>query len=545
MSDRTLQITNRIIERPTEEALPGLRVEWWDKARRLPECLGSAVTDDQGKVEFKLKESYVKAIFADRQPDFYFKIYRNDKMLTSTEDSILWNPKDIREELVIALDSPASNAPIVWNGEHEFQIVGTELHEDTLRIVGNYKQSEQPLELILPTLCITYADMQFTNAIGGQQEDYPVSRAYGPNYFDPPVEIWGETDVEKFTWIRGAHHVVIGPEQTLIQWYMWKPLVIPRLRISQKNPINASLRVGHASIRVDEPLSIGVMQYADGRHIGGIRVEKRHPNWRPEQKPKKYDLWLRVVDGETMQPIPEAKVNFYRWDAKIRTSQGKGGFQLVDQNYTNGQGAIHFPGRPSDELEAVTLDSPGWRAVSRCFRPLSGQRVRFHLRARKLEKDALRYTWKEGDNLVSLAVLTGRTPEELLQYNKLNQPSDLYPGMTIRLPCYLAAYHMEPGDTFEWLAKAFAYINVKELATLNGLEDPAELDGGMGIKLPGWYFFYAQHGLSLDRVDQMFELPTGSSRTVGRVHHPDRRLPYGAETIAVPTKAFVKSHMSG
>ncbi len=64
----------------------------------------------------------------------------------------------------------------------------------------------------------------------------------------------------------------------------------------------------------------------------------------------------------------------------------------------------------------------------------------------------------------------------------------------------------------------------------------------MDIILPGWHFFYARGGESLEEFDAMFGLPSGCSRTVGRVHHPDARLPLACETVAVPTLGFVKQY---
>ena len=86
--------------------------------------------------------------------------------------------------------------PVTWKGSQAFRLTASGLHEDTLRIVPNYRGQEMLLQLRLPTLCITYADMRFQNAVGGEQENYPASRAYGPAHFDPPVEITGEADIE-------------------------------------------------------------------------------------------------------------------------------------------------------------------------------------------------------------------------------------------------------------------------------------------------------------------------------------------------------------
>jgi hypothetical protein len=428
-----------------------------------------------------------------------------------------------------------SSKTITWHGEQEFKLVGTERFEDTLRVETNYAQEmERTLMLILPTLCITYADMKFTNAVGGEQENYPASSAYGPVYFDPPVVISGEEQVEKLTWIRGAHRVTIGPDKTEIEWIMGRTLVIPRLRLDQKEPATSLLAVPDVPITVERALEIKVMQYADGRHIGGIRVEKRHPEWKPPEEPEEYDLWIRVIDGQTLEPIPEAMLNLFRWHPKKEL------MYLVERQYTDGHGAIHDSNRPSGELEAVTLNLPGWRAVARCFRPLAGQRVRFHMRAWQLKEDAVPYVWKKGDTLEDVALLTGHGPHVILDRNGLADASALTPGTRIKLPCFAAMYWLEPGDTLEWLAEAFGYSGIKELAELGKL-DLDQFDGGEAVLLPGWHFFYARPDDSLDRIDKMFEVPRGSSRTVGRVHHPDPRLPYESETIAVPTKKFVKT----
>ena len=61
-------------------------------------------------------------------------------------------------------------------------------------------------------------------------------------------------------------------------------------------------------IAVDRPLRIDVAQLADGRPIGGLRIEKRHPQWQPEPRPASYDLSVRVSDGDALRPMSEAKL---------------------------------------------------------------------------------------------------------------------------------------------------------------------------------------------------------------------------------------------
>ena len=430
-----------------------------------------------------------------------------------------------------------------WGGQQAFQVVGSELHEDTLRVESNYKkQREKMLKLSLPTLCITFADMKFTNAIGGAQLPFPASRAYA-SFFTPPVVLSGPTDIEKFTWIRGARRVTIGPDKTEVEWMLGETLVIPRLRIEQKKPVEARLEVPTLEIDLRQQLAIQVKQFADGRHIGGVRIEKRHPDWKPEDRPHLYDLWVQVINAATLQPIPEAIIKIFHWDPKLTTPYGTGGLRLTDQRSTDGAGVVHPPLRPSDELEAVTLARPGWASAARCFRPLSGQPVRLHLRAWPLRKEARPYTWRTGDKLESLALLTGLSVQTILRQNKLKSAAQLKRGKVIQLPCYAAAYWLGGNDTPEQVASAFGYKGVEEISKLNKGWSRAGLDGSRAIRLIGWHFVYARAGDTLENLNKLFSLPAGACRPIGRVFHPDPRLPYESEVIAVPTEAFAKKHL--
>jgi hypothetical protein len=424
----------------------------------------------------------------------------------------------------------AQKGPFVWGGRHPFSITGTGRHEDTIRVTAEQVKTEKPLSLTLPTLCITYADLQFANAIGGVQENYPASAAYGPAFFDPPVEITGEAEVERLTWIRGAHRVVIARKETLIEWFPWRTLVIPRLRVDGEKGARAWLTAEEVPIAVNEPLVIKVKQLANGRHIGGIRLEKRHPDWHPPEPPKDYDLFVRVLHGETHQPLPETRVNVFRWEPKYNG----GGFVLDDQAYTDGQGLATFRGRPAGELEAVALDMPGWRATPRAFRSLPGQQARFHLFAWPLKDDSLRYTWQPGDDLDRMARAVGRDPGAILAANRLPSPAALRPGMAISLPCYAATYTLEPGDSFKELALQFGFEGPEELAKANGLPDVSALKRGLEIVLPGWYYFIAGRGDTLESMDKLLNLRPGSARTVGRTYRPHRQWLYEGEVVALP-----------
>lgn len=384
--------------------------------------------------------------------------------------------------------------PIVWTGEQTFQVVGTNRHEDTLRIRSNDAKTETVYRLRLPTLCITYADMRFVNDIGGVQARWPAAAVYGPQFFNPPVAINGLTEVERLTWIRGAHCVIIGPRETEIEWHARRELVIPRLRIGELDPLEATLVVENARVEVEPELLIDISQYADGRQIGGVRVVKRHPDWvEPAPDKPNYRLWVRVVDCESQRPLVEAKLALCRWR--------RDAFEPVEEAWTDATGSIVRDHRPAEVLEAAVLAMEGWRATPKVWRGQPGQDVNLLVSAARLR--AAKY------------------------------PTQV-PGAARKL--FAAVYNLDPGDTLEWLAAAFRYRDVAELAALGGA---AALNAGALIALPGWRFIHAQRGDSLISLAAEFQLDPGWPRTVGRRHHPAPLVPLEHEIVAVPTPDFI------
>lgn len=422
-----------------------------------------------------------------------------------------------------------------WGGSHAFRLNSTAVHEDTLRISCSYRKEESMLKLLLPTLCITYADMKFQNEIGGQQKNYPDSESYGPLYFDRPVAIKGETEIERLTYIRGAKKVTIGPRETVVEFPFWKELVIPRMRMDKKKPLDARVQVPDTPISITEPLQVDVRQFADGRHVGGIRIEKRHPDWKPPRVTQTYEGWIHVLDGPSGKPLPEMRVNILHWDEKVRTPYGMGGFRLDDSHFTDVDGNIKLTGRRSGELEAFLARAPGRRSVVRCLRPLPGQKIRLHLRCWPLQRDLRPYLWQERDSVEAIVNLCGCSSKEFLEVNHLVTGDRIEANSRVILPCWAATYRLEPWDTLEWLARRFRY-SVGALAEANHTDPRKIASGGIDIKLPGWHFFFARESDTLDSLDTMFQLPKGSVITVGRCYHAWERLPFVGEVIAVPRK---------
>lgn len=426
-----------------------------------------------------------------------------------------------------------STKPYIWSGEHSFDLNGSGLHEDTLRIMQTVSKTEAVFHLFLPTLCITYADLRFQNAIGGKQMNYPASAAYGPAYFDPPIELTG-SDIEKFTYIRGAQRVEIGPKQTIIEFTSWQDLVIPRLRMDRQPGTPAHLVAAGVPILREIPLKIVVKQYADGRHVGGITLEARHPQYTEPQLKPAYDLWVRVMDARIHQPLREAIFEIWRWDPAANTPYGPGDFRLAQRCTTDNNGVAQVQGLPSGELQWYTVQKAGWRVMPRCLKPLSHQPVHLHMNAWRMSDDVFRYTWKKDDDLQVLAGLTHFDALDILKMNRLPSSTSLGPGMEITLPCYQARYCPETWEPLQEVARRFRLPDTKTLALLNGWKNIKTYNGSVDLNLPHWRFFHCRPGDSLIVFDRQFDLPAGSTVPAHRMFRPrdDALLP--GEVIAVP-----------
>jgi len=79
-------------------------VEAWDKDLLVDDLVASAVTEEDGAFRMEFDESYFRELFADRQPDLFFRVFIQDELVTSTEDSVLWNVEVGVADLIIEVD---------------------------------------------------------------------------------------------------------------------------------------------------------------------------------------------------------------------------------------------------------------------------------------------------------------------------------------------------------------------------------------------------------------------------------------------------------
>ena len=147
MSQKTYRISGRVTDHKTKEGVAGLRVEAWDKDLIFNDLVGSAVTDEQGAFEMQFDEPYFRELFLDRRPDLFFKVFLGDKLIKSTEDSILWNVNKPNIEVVIEVDLPATEPepkPLIVRGQVVLED-GTPLPGVTVRAFDQDLRHEETL----------------------------------------------------------------------------------------------------------------------------------------------------------------------------------------------------------------------------------------------------------------------------------------------------------------------------------------------------------------------------------------------------------------
>lgn len=109
--DKSFRIRGLVIDSKTNRGLEGLRVEAWDKDLVCDDLAGSAVTDAEGGFSIEFGEGYFGELFFDRRPDLFFKVYRGGELITSTENSVLWNVERGDTEVTIEIDASGTGEP--------------------------------------------------------------------------------------------------------------------------------------------------------------------------------------------------------------------------------------------------------------------------------------------------------------------------------------------------------------------------------------------------------------------------------------------------
>jgi hypothetical protein len=104
MSSKIFTVAGAILSKGTDEPLEELRVEAWDKNMIKDELLGTDVTTEFGKFSITFSKNNFKDLFFNNRPDIYFKIYKEEKLVHTTEDNIDWDIENDKKDIKIFIE---------------------------------------------------------------------------------------------------------------------------------------------------------------------------------------------------------------------------------------------------------------------------------------------------------------------------------------------------------------------------------------------------------------------------------------------------------
>lgn len=74
MAKPKYQVVGRVVRSGSQQGVPDVRVEAWDKDLLVDDMVGSAVTGADGGFRMEFDTNYFLELFLDRKPDLFFKV---------------------------------------------------------------------------------------------------------------------------------------------------------------------------------------------------------------------------------------------------------------------------------------------------------------------------------------------------------------------------------------------------------------------------------------------------------------------------------------
>ncbi|MCP4256659.1 MAG: hypothetical protein GY774_03920 [Planctomycetes bacterium] len=102
--NKKFQILGIVVNGKTKDGVGNLRVEAWDLDKKYHKRLGVATTNSQGRFLISIDKSYIREFALETAPVLFFKVYRGNKLIKNTKDSVLWNA-EAKTELYIEVDA--------------------------------------------------------------------------------------------------------------------------------------------------------------------------------------------------------------------------------------------------------------------------------------------------------------------------------------------------------------------------------------------------------------------------------------------------------
>ncbi|MGH7467350.1 MAG: hypothetical protein ACRENP_05125 [Longimicrobiales bacterium] len=98
------EILGTVVEKGTDRGVPNVRVEAWDRDTRFHDMLGSVVTDGAGHFRIRFTDEYFGDFKPDLLPDVFYRVFRDEALVLSTQDRAAENVKDPRITVTLELE---------------------------------------------------------------------------------------------------------------------------------------------------------------------------------------------------------------------------------------------------------------------------------------------------------------------------------------------------------------------------------------------------------------------------------------------------------
>ncbi len=99
--------------------------------------------------------------------------------------------------------------------------------------------------------------------------------------------------------------------------------------------------------------------------------------------------------------------------------------------------------------------------------------------------ELIQYTVRQGNTLFAIAQFFNTTVQDILSYNNIKNPSEIYVGQVLTIPADSSAgefYVVRPGDTL-WTISRRSGTSLNDLISMNMLTNPNVIYPGQIIKI--------------------------------------------------------------
>ena len=104
MKNKKVTITGKVISQQSQDPIADLRVEAWDNDVQFNDFVGASDTNEKGEFAITLASPFYQEWAESQNPDFYFKVYKGDKLILNTADQVLWQMSKKLKSLLLEVN---------------------------------------------------------------------------------------------------------------------------------------------------------------------------------------------------------------------------------------------------------------------------------------------------------------------------------------------------------------------------------------------------------------------------------------------------------